>query len=395
MEYRARKGQQLTLPLREVLAAGEHLAVEPRREVAEETVGADVAHRFRHRRVRDVGVVHREVGADGAAEQEHVLQHLPDGTAQGFHGKLRDVLPVDEDLPALNLVIADKEREDRRLTGARGTDEGARFPRRHHKGDTPQNPVVALIGEPHVAELNLPAHLTDVDGARQVAHLGRDVQQVEDALAGGECLLQAVELVGEVLNRVEEVREVEVERDDHTRRERERHAEEEGHGDGEHIQKGNKGAVDTERHDHTVAGAAEPLVLRTHLERFELLPVKDLNELHARQILAEEGIELRNTAALGAEEFRHMAAEEQGGHEHGDDEQQHDEREAPRNEQHDGVHPDDGQNVPEHIDEDVREEVGERRRIGGDARHERADRHFGKLPAGEALDMLENLQAEP
>ena len=59
---------------------------------------------------------------DGVVEEHCVLWHDADLSADRALGEPLDVLPVDEDLPALDVVEAEEEADHRALSGASRTD---------------------------------------------------------------------------------------------------------------------------------------------------------------------------------------------------------------------------------------------------------------------------------
>ena len=66
---------------------------------------------------------HEEVTRpDGVVEEHCVLWHDADLSADRALGEPLDVLPVDEDLPALDVVEAEEEADHRALSGASRTD---------------------------------------------------------------------------------------------------------------------------------------------------------------------------------------------------------------------------------------------------------------------------------
>ena len=105
----AGKRQELPLSLREVLAALDDLRLVLVGQFLDKTVGADVTARLDDLLVGNGLVVETDVGLDRSAEQEHVLQHLSDRAAQRLDFDFGNILSVDLDRAALDLVVADDQ----------------------------------------------------------------------------------------------------------------------------------------------------------------------------------------------------------------------------------------------------------------------------------------------
>ena len=95
MDDGAGKAEQLPLSGGEIVATLTHLFVQPMVQLVDELVGVDVAADLHDLAVGDTLFPQNDVGADGAREQEHVLQHLAEVPAQGGDPDLADVDAVD------------------------------------------------------------------------------------------------------------------------------------------------------------------------------------------------------------------------------------------------------------------------------------------------------------
>ncbi len=76
-----------------------------------------------HRLVAGIGPAVEDVVADRAVQQRGVLRHQADLAAQRILRDVGDVLPVDEDAAALDVVEAQQQVDQRRLAGARAADQ--------------------------------------------------------------------------------------------------------------------------------------------------------------------------------------------------------------------------------------------------------------------------------
>ena len=163
MDDGAGKAEQLPLAGGEVVAALTHLFVQPVVQLVDELVGVDVAADLHDLAVGDALFPQNDVGADGAGEQEHILQHLAEVPAQGGDLDLADVDAVDQDLALLELVVPADQGEDGALAGAGGAHKGHGLAGIHMEGNALQHPLAGNVAEPHVPELDLALHLVQED----------------------------------------------------------------------------------------------------------------------------------------------------------------------------------------------------------------------------------------
>ena len=112
----------------------------------------------------------------------------------------RTSIPSKQHRPSLNIVEARHQADQRRLAAAGAADDGDGFARPHVETHIVQHIlVVASVAEGHVAEFDLAARARN--GARAAAALGRLIQELEHALAGGDALLQGPAHVHETAQR--------------------------------------------------------------------------------------------------------------------------------------------------------------------------------------------------
>ena len=209
----ARKGEELALPRREVVAALAHFFVQPLFELADEGRSVHIVAHAHDLLVGDV-VAEHDIASDGAREEEHVLEHLPEMTAERRDLDVPDVDAVDEDAPLLNVVIAADEREDGRFSRARRAHERHRIARVDVEGDPLQDPFARHIRKPDVLKFDLPFHFGKFDRPLFVDDFGLHIEHREDLLRRSECRLQPVELLCKALDGVEELGKIHVEGDD-------------------------------------------------------------------------------------------------------------------------------------------------------------------------------------
>ncbi len=80
-----------------------------------------------------VGLGERDVGGDGVVEEERVLEHDADGTAQRVQGNVAHVDAVEDDASAVDVVEPRDQAGDGRLAAAGRADQRHRLARLHSK----------------------------------------------------------------------------------------------------------------------------------------------------------------------------------------------------------------------------------------------------------------------
>ena len=95
-------------------------------------------------------------------EQERILQHNSELPPQFLQIEQANVDPVQEDLPALNIVKTQQQGDQRRFPRASVTDNRESLPRRNAERNVAQHPILVgkflalLVTEPHIPKLDLP-----------------------------------------------------------------------------------------------------------------------------------------------------------------------------------------------------------------------------------------------
>ena len=151
-------------------------------EFVDEVVGIDIPADLYDFFVRNVLLPQDDVAADSTREEENVLQHLAEVTAEGGDLDFADVDAVDQNLALLELVVAADEGEDGALARAGGADEGHGLAGLHMEGNALQHPLAGDVAEPDVPELDVALHFVQLNGIGGVHHLGLDVHDGEDLL---------------------------------------------------------------------------------------------------------------------------------------------------------------------------------------------------------------------
>ena len=152
LEDGAGDGDALLLAARELEAALAHLGV-----VALGREPDEIVDLREPRRLLDLGVARlpaavADVVADGVVEQHGVLRHHADRRAQRFLRDVADVLAVDGDAPAADLVEAEQQARDGRLAGAGGSDDRHRMPGGNLEADALEDFPLRIVGKRDILE---------------------------------------------------------------------------------------------------------------------------------------------------------------------------------------------------------------------------------------------------
>ena len=238
-------------------------------------------------------------------------------------GELADVDAVDEDLPLLDVVVPADQIEDRGLAGAGSAHEGHLLTGVDGKAHILEDIVLALIGEPHVAELDLAPEalrrhglLRLGDGVPLVQH-GEDLlRRCQGVLEGGELLRQLLDGPEEGANIVgEDIHGAQCQRS----RQNGDAAAVHHRGQGEVGHEGDAGTEHGEHQQLPHLGAVQVLGAALELRRLFLLPHEDLDQLHAGDVLRQEGVQ---GGDLGADDTVDLAGHGPEPHRQGEDHRQ-------------------------------------------------------------------------
>jgi hypothetical protein len=105
-----------------------------------------------HRFVGRIGPAVTNVLADRAVQQRRILRDHADLLAQALLRRQRDVLPVNQDAPALDVVEAQHEIDQRRLAGAGTPDQTDLFARLDRQREVVDHAASLAVVEPDVLE---------------------------------------------------------------------------------------------------------------------------------------------------------------------------------------------------------------------------------------------------
>ena len=186
--HAARDRQPLPLAARQ-----RHPAFADQRAVAERQAahpGVELRRRGGARDAVAVGprIAIRHVALQGGGEHVAVLLDHPDRVAQRFQGHVANVLAVDGDAPAGDVVEARHQVGDGRLAGARRADDAQGLPgtdRERHPAQRFRVAILGPVGERNVLEAQFAARQRQCRRARIVGHVRLLVEHLEQPLAGG------------------------------------------------------------------------------------------------------------------------------------------------------------------------------------------------------------------
>ena len=318
-------------------------------------------------------------------------------TAEGGYFYLSDVNAVNKNLALLNIVITADKREYGGLARAGRADEGNRLLGIYLKGHVTKHPFALVIGEPYVLELNIAPYRLKLDGIGLVNYLGLHIKDGEYLLCRGECRLHPVKLLGKVLDRVKEPGDEHIEGHQHVggdglteelgivnispaRQVEECH----NRGDIKHIYHRTE---DTEDENLPVLRLTETLVFLLKLGSLSLLAVKDLGDLHSRQILGEEGVDVGGAVLYTTVGTAGKLTEDNGEEDDEGHEAKHHKRKHIVEAKHRNEHTHDDKAVFDKVNQEVSEHHRDRSRIVADSGNKLSYGNSVKLAVGETLDM--------
>ena len=136
-------------------------------------------------------------------EQRDVLRHHADRFAQAVLGDAGDVLSVDEDAAGLNVIETLQQREHRRLSGPRGTDQADAFSGREIQVQVFEYLLAVAVAELDVLEFHAGAAAHQRSRFRMIAQLVRHQQCRQRLREARDMLCDIDQRHGKVARRVE------------------------------------------------------------------------------------------------------------------------------------------------------------------------------------------------
>ena len=402
--HRSRKGEELTLTCGEVVAAFADFFIKTVFELCDKVIGVHVTADGHDFFIRNAFVSKNDVASDRTREEEYVLEHLSEMTAQGRDLDLTDINAVNEDLSLLDIVISADEGKDRCFARSCGADKRNGLLCVYMEGNVLQYPFARNIREPHVLEFDLAADLVKLDSIRFIHDNGVDIEDREDLFRGSECGLQTVELLRKALDRVEEFGDIHIERDENMRVDmlsKEGNvidisltAEPEETEDGGIEDQIHHRAEDTENEDLLLFCLAECDVSLIEISHFFVLAVEDLNDLHAGKIFGKERIDIgRSVFYLAVCAARKLTENKRKENDKGN-EAKHHQRQHIVEDEHRNEDAEDDKEVFDEVDQNIGKHHGNGGGVVRNTGYELTDGHFVKLRMGERFDMAEGIFAD-
>ena len=295
----------------------------------------------------------------------------------GAHALLRIVAQrdaVDEYFARRGVVEAGQQLAQRRLAASRGTDQSHGLPAAYLERNAVDHFALPVVGEVHVAEFDFLFQPREFPGAGFVLYFGFRVDDREDALSGGDSLVDVGELVDEGAHGARDLREDGDEGDESAGVEHafghERTAEDEDHAHGRDAEE-----LAHRRGQLLPAGHREGQARQVGADGVVFLldvfrGVIALDDLDARERLVERRDHLAHALLVGAgrvAEFLHDAADQQGHHR---EEQHREDGQLPRNGHHHHDVADDQKRFSERHLEGVGDAELHHAHVGGDFRND-------------------------
>ncbi len=140
-----------------------------------------------------VGLAVTQVVPDGAVQQRGVLSDHADIRAQAFLADLGDVLPVDEDAAALQVIEAQQQIDQRGLAGARRPDQADLLAWANVDAEPADHAALLAVVEMHVLEAHTALLYLQRLGVLAVEHVARLDDGLHAVLHGADVLENAID----------------------------------------------------------------------------------------------------------------------------------------------------------------------------------------------------------
>ena len=386
-------GDALLLPAGQLYAPFAHIGVIPVGQLPDEAVGPRLLRGSLHLLPGGAGQAVGNVFIDGAGEHVHLLLHHADVLPQAALGQLGDVLTVDQDASAADVVKPGDQVAEGGLAAAAGAYQRDLVAGLHGFVDVGQHgPVVIVIVEADVVEGHIALHAGQLLRAGRIVHVGLHVHDLAEALDARHAPLELLRVVhhpadgGQQGGNVEQIRHVVRRRDLAVDDEQRAH---DDHHDVHHAVKGAGGGV-VARHVAVFAAADADELLVAPVELVDLhgLVGEALHHPDAQQAVLHLSVDLAHLMAALLEGGPHLLVKIPGQHQHNGQHEENDDRQhrVDAQQDHEGHGDLDGGDQ-----KFFRAMMGELRHIeqvAGDAGHDLP--HLGVAVIGEAhlLQML-------
>src|SRR5437879_3042804 len=218
-QNRTRDGDPLLLPPGEGRASLRHYSLVAVGESLNELVGVGRDRRGGDLFVAGTRTPKRDVFADGAPEQQLVLQNQANLLAQRLQRVGPDVFAIDTDLALARVIEARDQAHQGALAGAGGSHDSNLFSWCDRQVNMRQHRTTGLVFERYVPELYAPPQGWGGTGALPVPHLAANAHHLRNPLGPHACLAIGIRESRERLYRAIKVCDIREENNQIARRE--------------------------------------------------------------------------------------------------------------------------------------------------------------------------------
>ncbi len=383
LEEGAGDGQALALAAAEPHAALAHQRGVALRAGQDELLGVGLARRAVDRLGRRRRVAVGDVVLDRVAEEKRLLRHHRDLGAQRGLGEVADVVAVERDAAAADVVEARHQIDQGRLARSAHAHE------RHHLAapDVQRDVAQGELGRAGIAERDVlePQRLAEAEQGVGVGPVGDGRRQVED-------LEHALDRRGRLLDGVHDARELPHRPVDQGQRRDEGEEIAGGHGAGDHL----VAAVQQRAHEaeggqhfhERLGDLVGAVVLERQVEQPAVHPLEalglvtlaaeGLDDLHARERFVQQHVQLGDLLLRALVDTVQPAADRPHGQSDEGKDDQRDHGQPPLAHYHDRQQRDDHGDLPDGHDQHRGGHAGQPVDVGDDPRHQ-----LGGVQAGE------------
>ncbi|MNL18460.1 hypothetical protein D3C87_1396050 [compost metagenome] len=159
-------------------------------QLADELIGLGAGRGTADLCVARIGAAVGDVVANGTVQQGSILGDHADGAAQAVLRDVRDVLPVNANLPAVDVVEAQQQVDQRGFARARAANQADFFARANVQAQAIEHLAFAAVVEADIVEGDRPAGGHQHTRVRRILHLGAAGQCCHAILHGADALEQ-------------------------------------------------------------------------------------------------------------------------------------------------------------------------------------------------------------
>src|SRR5690348_13966627 len=116
------------------------------------------------------------------------LRHFGDRLVQRIPGDMPDILPIDQDATFLRLELTAEQADERRLAGARGTDQADSFPRPDVEVEILEDLEAIGVTETDILEKDMTTRDDERVGIKRIGDFVRRADEIERFGQGAELL---------------------------------------------------------------------------------------------------------------------------------------------------------------------------------------------------------------